>query len=259
MPGSTTTGSTTAGSTSITRPRSAAVSAVHEVANSRLLLAIALVSGSVLRLWQINAMGYNTDEAVYAGQAAAIAGVAGLKDIFPIFRAHPLLIQFVLALIYKIQFSDLAGRLLAVAIGLGTVYLTYLAGKTLYGRLPGAVAALFLALMPYHVTVSRQFLLDGPMVFFGTLTAGSYAENSTYAPIASSISSARHASAEKPGGRRNPRLKEAMSRMPSLAELIMRRDGDKRAKAPAGRLAFAFALASITVCQNATAVSLAFC
>jgi 4-amino-4-deoxy-L-arabinose transferase-like glycosyltransferase len=143
---------------------------VHEVAISRLLLAISLVSGAILRLWQINAMGFNTDEAVYAGQAAAIAGVPGLKDIFPIFRAHPLLIQFLLALIYKIQFSDIAGRLLAVAIGLGTVYLTYLAGKALYGRLPGAMAALFLALMPYHVTVSRQFLLDGPMVFFATLT-----------------------------------------------------------------------------------------
>ena len=115
-------------------------------------------------------MGFNTDEAVYAGQAAAIAGVPGLKDIFPIFRAHPLLIQFMLALIYKIQFSDVAGRILAVAFGLGTVYLTYMAGKTLYGRIPGAMAALILALMPYHVTVSRQFLLDGPMVFFGTLT-----------------------------------------------------------------------------------------
>jgi asparagine N-glycosylation enzyme membrane subunit Stt3 len=168
--GSSTSGSTTAGSTRVSRPRAAMVSVVHEVAISRLVLAISLVSGSILRLWQINAMGFNTDEAVYAGQAAAIAGVPGLKDIFPIFRAHPLLIQFLLALIYKIQFSDLAGRILAVVIGLGTVYLTYLAGKTLYGRLPGAMAALFLALMPYHVTVSRQFLLDGPMVFFGTLT-----------------------------------------------------------------------------------------
>jgi len=170
MPGSATTGSTTSGATSMARPRTATVSAVHEVAISRLILAISLVSGAILRLWQINAMGFNTDEAVYAGQAAAIAGVPGLKDIFPIFRAHPLLIQFLLALIYKIQFSDVAGRILAVAFGLGTVYLAYLAGKTLYGRLPGAMAALFIALMPYDVTVSRQFLLDGPMVFFGTLT-----------------------------------------------------------------------------------------
>lgn len=170
LPGSTTIGSTTTGTTSVARPKAATIAKVHEVAISRLVLAISMVSGSILRLWQINAMGFNTDEAVYAGQAAAIAGVPGLKDIFPIFRAHPLLIQSMLALIYKIQFSDLAGRILAVAFGLGTVYLTYMAGKMLYGRIPGAMAALILALMPYHVTVSRQFLLDGPMVLFGTLT-----------------------------------------------------------------------------------------
>jgi hypothetical protein len=143
---------------------------LSEVALSRLILAIAMAAGSFLRIWQINAMGYNTDEAVYAGQAAAIAGVPGLKDVFPIFRAHPLLFQFVLSIIYKIQFSDLAGRLLAAAVGIGTIFLVYQLGKILYGRLPGALAALFLALMPYHVVVSRQVLLDGPMVFFATLT-----------------------------------------------------------------------------------------
>ena len=143
---------------------------LNEVAVSRVILAIALAAGAFLRIWQINAMGYNTDEAVYAGQAGAIAGVPGLKDVFPIFRAHPLLFQFVLSLIYKIQFSDLAGRLVAAAIGIATIYVTYLLGKMLYGRLPGALAAMFLALMPYHVVVSRQVLLDGPMVFFATLT-----------------------------------------------------------------------------------------
>ena len=95
---------------------------LHETAISRWMVALAMISGTFLRLWQINAMGFNTDEAVYAGQAAAIAGVTGLKDIFPIFRAHPLLIQFLLSLIYKIHFSDVAGRYLAVAFGLGTIY-----------------------------------------------------------------------------------------------------------------------------------------
>ncbi len=143
---------------------------VHEATLSRFILLIAMISGTFLRIWQIDAMGFNTDEAVYAGQAAAIAGVPGLKDIFPIFRAHPLLFQFLLSLIYRVQFSDLYGRLLAVAISLLAVFLTYQIGKTLYGRLPGALAATFLALMPYHVIVSRQVLLDGPMMFFATLT-----------------------------------------------------------------------------------------
>jgi hypothetical protein len=137
---------------------------------SQMILILALATGTFLRIWQINAMGYNSDEAVYSGQAAAIAGVPILKDIFPIFRAHPLLFQFLLSLIYKIQFSDLFGRLLAVAIGIGTILLTYQTGKILYGRMPGALAATFLALMPYHIVVSRQVLLDGPMTFFATLT-----------------------------------------------------------------------------------------
>jgi len=143
---------------------------LNEVVLSRLIVLLAMLAGTFLRIWQINAIGYNTDEAVYAGEAAGIAGITSLKAFFPIFRAHPLLAPFLLSLIDRIQFSDLAGRLLAAAVGLGTVYLTYAIGKALYGRLPGALAAAVLALMPYHVVVSRQFLLDGPMVFFATLT-----------------------------------------------------------------------------------------
>ncbi len=145
-------------------------SAVSEIMLSRLLLVAAVSAGCFLRIWQINAMGYNTDEAVYAGQAAAIAGVPVLKDIFPVFRAHPLLFQFLLSVVFKIQFSDLGGRLLSAAVGIGSIFLTYQLGKTLYGRIPGALAALFIALMPYHIIVSRQVLLDGPMMFFATLT-----------------------------------------------------------------------------------------
>jgi 4-amino-4-deoxy-L-arabinose transferase-like glycosyltransferase len=123
-----------------------------------------------LRVWGINQLGYNTDEAVYAGQAAAIAKAPILKDIFPIFRAHPLLFQFLLALVFSFGVSDVAGRLVAVAIGLATVYMTYRVGKLLYGVKAGLLAGLFLALMPYHVVVSRQVLLDGPLVFCTTLS-----------------------------------------------------------------------------------------
>jgi hypothetical protein len=137
---------------------------------SRLILVLAMAGGTFLRLWQINAMGFNTDEAVYAGQAAAISGVPALKDIFPIFRAHPLLFQFLLSLVYRFHFSDVAGRYLSIFIGLATIFLVYETGKILYGRMPGALAAVFIALMPYHVVVTRQVLLDGPMVFFATVT-----------------------------------------------------------------------------------------
>ncbi len=123
-----------------------------------------------LRLWGLNQIGFNTDEAVYSGQAAAIAQAPILKDIFPVFRAHPLLFQFSLALLFNFGVSDLTARLLAVAIGVATVYVVYCLGSLLYGEDAGILAALIMAVMPYHVIVTRQVLLDGPMVLFSTLT-----------------------------------------------------------------------------------------
>jgi len=139
-----------------------------------------------IRLWGLNKIGYNTDEAVYAGQAAAISQDPILKDIFPIFRAHPLLFQFMLAVLYSYGITDLGGRLLAVAVGIATVYVVYRLGRLLYGRTAGLLAALILAVMPYHVVVTRQVLLDGPLVFCATLTLyllARYAMNSNSAGL----------------------------------------------------------------------------
>jgi 4-amino-4-deoxy-L-arabinose transferase-like glycosyltransferase len=133
-------------------------------------LALVLIVAVGVRLWGLDRLGFNTDEAVYSGQAAAIAQVPILKDIFPIFRAHPLLFQFLLALLYNFDVSDSGGRLLAVAVGVATIYTVYRLGNLLYGRNIGLLAGLILAVMPYHVVVTRQVLLDGPMVFCSTLT-----------------------------------------------------------------------------------------
>ncbi len=151
---------------------------IRSIATSRVLvdgaiLAMALASGSFLRVWEINAVGLNSDEAVYAGQAAAIAGQPVLTQFFPIFRAHPLLYQFFLALVLPLggqDHVDLTGRLLSAAIGIVTIVLVFLCGRQLYGQRVGATAALIIALMPYSVVVSRQILLDGPMAMCATLT-----------------------------------------------------------------------------------------
>jgi Dolichyl-phosphate-mannose-protein mannosyltransferase len=127
-------------------------------------------AGAFLRLWQLGRVGFNSDEAVYAGQAASIAGDPVLKAIFPVFRAHPLLYQFLLAQLYRDGVSDLVARLLAVGFGLATIYLVYRLGRLLYGQAVGLVAAALLALCPYHVVVTRQVLLDGPLTFFATLS-----------------------------------------------------------------------------------------
>jgi hypothetical protein len=129
-----------------------------------------LALATVLRVWQLNGVGFNSDEAVYSGQAAAIANEPELGELFPIFRAHPLLFQTFLSLGWRVGLDDGFERLAAVAFGVVTVYLVYELGRRLYGRRAGLIAALLLALMPYHVLVTRQVLLDGPMTMFATLT-----------------------------------------------------------------------------------------
>ena len=121
-----------------------------------------------LRFWHLNSVGYNSDEAVYAGQARALAHDQHVTQLFPVFRAHPLLFQTILSIGYRLGGGDLMGRSFAAAFGIGTVILVYMTGRLLYGRRAGLIAALLIALMPYDVLVSRQVLLDGPATFFAT-------------------------------------------------------------------------------------------
>ena len=135
-----------------------------------MVLLAALAAGAVLRLWAIDRLGFNSDEAVYSGQAAAIAGESALEPFFQVFRAHPLLFQAVLSIGYLVGLDPPFQRIVAAAVGLATVGVVYLLGKTLYGRTVGIIAAVFTALMPYHVIVSRQVLLDVPMALFSTVS-----------------------------------------------------------------------------------------
>ncbi|HEU5033591.1 MAG TPA: glycosyltransferase family 39 protein [Mycobacteriales bacterium] len=130
----------------------------------------ALAGGTALRLSHIGAVGFNSDEAVYAGQAAALAGNPLYTHMFPVFRAHPLLFQSLLAPFFRHGTVDVAGRVVAVTLGMVTVLLCYLVAARLFGRRTAVIAACILALMPYHVVVSRQVLLDGPAALLATLT-----------------------------------------------------------------------------------------
>ena len=136
---------------------------------------VAMLSGIVavaviVRLWHFNDVGYNSDEAVYAGQGAGIAHDSQLAPYFPVFRAHPLLFQSVLAVGYELNQGDWFGRAAAIAFGALCVLATFELGRLLYGIRVGLIGAAVLALMPYHVIVSRQVLLDGPQTFFTTVT-----------------------------------------------------------------------------------------
>lgn len=165
-----------AGSTARSRPRAperrrgAHGVYVPSRRQTRLVLAAILVLAGALRLWHLNQFGANSDEAVYAGQAASIAGQPDLEPLFPIFRAHPLLFQTLLSLGYHAGGELELARVVSAVLGVATVYVTFAVGRLLYGTAAGLAAALFLATMSYHVVVTRQVLLDGPMVLAATLS-----------------------------------------------------------------------------------------
>lgn len=143
--------------------------AARDGARTWLLLTAILALAALLRLWRLNAVGANSDEAVYAGQGASIAGDPDLEPLFPIFRAHPLLFQTLVSLGYHAGGGLGLARVMSAALGVASVYVTFRLGRLLYGTTAGLLAALFLAAMPYHVLVTRQVLLDGPMTLCATL------------------------------------------------------------------------------------------
>lgn len=127
-----------------------------------------LALAALLRFWQLTAIGFNSDEAVYTGSAASLAGNSALQPLFPVFRSHPLFFQFLLSVILHVHFSEWTARAFAATIGVATVGLTFLLGRRLYTTGAGLVAALLLAIMPYHVIASRQVLLDGLVTLCAT-------------------------------------------------------------------------------------------
>jgi hypothetical protein len=135
---------------------------------ARSLLVVALALGAALRFIDLGKVGLNSDEAVYAAQAASLAGNPHFDSLFPIVRAHPLLMQTLISPMYRHGVPDVPGRYVAAAFGMGTLALVYVLGRVLFTSRTGALAALLLAVMPYHVVLSRQIMLDGPMTFFTT-------------------------------------------------------------------------------------------
>jgi hypothetical protein len=129
-----------------------------------------------VRLIHLTALGFNSDEAVYTGQAGSLAGIGSYARNFSPFRAHPLLLQTVLAMEFTLlgRMSEFAARATVVVTGVGAVYATYRVGRLMYGTVVGLAAAFALAIVPYHVFISRQVLLDVPaglavLLAFGAL------------------------------------------------------------------------------------------
>ncbi len=62
------------------------------------------------------------------------------------------------------------GTFLVTMFGLGSVALMYGIGKVMYNGITGFFAALLFAFTPWHLVLSRTFLIDGLCLFFSLLT-----------------------------------------------------------------------------------------
>ena len=103
-------------------------------------LGLTLVIGLVLRLVNLNAIGFNSDEAVYAGQAASLAGNPLFVNQFPVFRAHPLLLPMLMSPLFSSGTPDLRGRVVVAFLGVATIAAVFLVGRELYGPKTGVLA-----------------------------------------------------------------------------------------------------------------------
>jgi 4-amino-4-deoxy-L-arabinose transferase-like glycosyltransferase len=63
----------------------------------------------------------------------------------------------------------LVGRLVAVALAVGTVLLVYAIARRLYGRRPAWLAAIFLSVAPLHAVHAHYMAVDVPAAFFAAL------------------------------------------------------------------------------------------
>ena len=71
---------------------------------------------------------------------------------------------------FGLSYANGAG--LTIAFGLGAVVLVYALGTMLYGKKTGLVAAALFGIVPWHVYMSKIFLIDNQNLFFSLLFLG---------------------------------------------------------------------------------------
>lgn len=135
------------------------------------VLILIIFTASMLRIWDLGNIGFNSDEAVYSGQSATLAGFDEFTKHFSIYRAHPLLLQSIISTFF-VSFGviDIVARIVSAIFGILTIIVVYFIGKQLFNKKIAVVATLIIAIIPYHIIISRQVLLDGALSFFLILT-----------------------------------------------------------------------------------------
>src|SRR5881296_1195636 len=100
------------------------------------------------RMFRIDTIGFSGDQALYAGQAAGLAGFQGYFQSF-------------VAVGYSIfGVSDTLARVVSVLFGVGTVTLVFLIGSMLFDKTTAAFSSIIIAIGGYDVILSRMALID---------------------------------------------------------------------------------------------------
>ena len=138
------------------------------------VLAVALL----LRLVKLFPTFYHGDEAEYVLVASALADDPGdlsypaIEGFAPRpFVSQPPLVLYLFAMGIDAVGVDKGPLLVSVLLGVATVAVVYAIGVHLRDRWMGAIAGLVLAVLPYHVGVSRSAMLDAGLAFFVAVAA----------------------------------------------------------------------------------------
>jgi hypothetical protein len=127
----------------------------------------------LLRFWNLGRVGFRGDEAVYAGQAAVLAGVDGMDRFFILMsrgNSNFLLFQRLVSLVYRtFGTSDVGARVVAATFSTLTILTVFAIARVLSSRRAALCAALLLALSSYSVVLARLALLDSTLTFLVTL------------------------------------------------------------------------------------------
>lgn len=119
------------------------------------ILLIIVVIGAILRLYNLNANSLWLDEgATYYFSSHSLVEIyksVSLGEFNP-----PLFYWIAHFLLKIITPADLALRVVPVVAGIATIPVVYLIGKELYSQKIGLIAALFIAVSPWHVLYSQE-------------------------------------------------------------------------------------------------------
>lgn len=137
-----------------------------------------LLLAAWLRLWGLGRERLYGDEAEYALVAGSLSHAwdallyPPLEGIAagPFVSQPPLALYLMAATMRILGPTDLAAILPSALLGVATVLAVYALMRRLASRRAALAAAALLAVLPFHVEMSRSAMLDAPFVFFVVLT-----------------------------------------------------------------------------------------